>query len=109
MVERDIGDRAYPALPCIGRVEPAAQSDLDDSHLHAGALKPTERGGGDDLELRGWPVSARHGVGSIEDRADQIDEFGHADRRAVHDDPFAVGNEVWLGCLADAQPGFTQH
>ena len=63
VVEGDVRDRRHAAVPGMGRVEPAAEPDLDQRDLHALLGEPAEEHRGEELELGRLAVAPRDAVG----------------------------------------------
>ena len=105
VVQVHVRDRRDAAVPGMGRVEPPAESHLDDGEVEADIGEMAEDDRRQQLELGRRSVAPRHAVRRRHDLGDEAREVGRPDRPAVDHDPLAVRHEMRLGCLADAQPG----
>ncbi len=92
----------------MGRVEPAAEADLDDGQVDGLLGEPAEGERGQQLEL-GWLAQAPGDpLGRRPGHADQPGELGRLDQPAGDLEPLAIGHEVRLGRLAGTQAGRAQ-
>ena len=108
MVQVDVGHDGHAAVPGVRRIEPTAQPDLDEGDVQLGLGEVAEDHGREQLELGRVAVAPGDPVGDRQDRLDVTGEVVGADRPAVDDDPLAIGHEVRLRGLADAQAGGAQ-
>jgi len=109
VVEAQAGDDRHQRRQDVRRVQPAAQANLDDGHVHRAGGEVVEGQGGDDFE----PGDARRG---LDGRAHAIHD---GDERRLGDaaiggvgrqdaDAFAELTQVGRGVEADAQPSQPQ-
>ena len=70
VVEVDVGDGRHAAVPGVGRVEPAAEPDLDERDVEVRLGEVPEDDRGQQLELGRLAVPARDAVGDGQDRRD---------------------------------------
>jgi hypothetical protein len=105
VVEVHVGDRGDAAVPGVGRVEPAAEPDLDDGEVDGLLREPGEDHRGQQLELCRRPEPAGHAVRGPHRSIDQPGERRGVDRYAADLHPLAVRDEVRFRGLASAQPG----
>ena len=108
MVEVDVRDRGDAAVPGVGRVEPAAEPDLDDGQVDPLLGEPAEGDGRQQLELGRRAGPAGDPSGRVEDLADEPGERRRVDEPAVDLEPLAVAHQVRLGGLGDAIAGGPQ-
>ena len=108
MVEIDVGDDRYAAVPRMGGIEPPAQTDLDEHDVGPGLGEIGEDDSGQQLELGRLAVAPGNAIRGRKGAPDQAGEVGGRDRSAVHRDPFAVAHQVRLGRAPDAIAGRTQ-
>ena len=97
MVEVDADDRRRDGLRDVGRVEAAAEADLQHGHVDPGAAEVLERRRCQDLEegrVRLEPAPAHEPLGRVAHGAHGAAEGGVADRAAVHGDPLVDPHEV---------------
>ena len=93
-----------PSHACVASSRPP-RPDLDQGDVEPRLREVAEHHGGQELELGRRPEPRRDAVGDGQDVADEPGERAGVDRAAVDDDPLAVGDEMWLGRLADAIAG----
>ena len=93
---------ADAAVPGVGRVEPAAEPDLDDGQVDLLLGEPAEGDGRQQLELGCRPGPAGDPSRGVEDLADEPGERRRVDEPAVDLEPLPIAHQVWLGCLGDA-------
>ena len=67
VVEVDVGDDGHAAVPGMGRVEPAAQPDLDEGDVEVRLGEVPEDDRGQQLELGRLAVAAGDAVGDRQD------------------------------------------
>ena len=109
VVEVDVGDRGDPAVPGVGRVEPAAEPHLDQREVEPRLGEVAEDDGGQQLELGRWRRAAgatrsASGRTSPTSRANVAASIG----RPSTCDPLPIGDQVRLWRLADPEPGGPQ-
>ena len=96
MVEVHVRHDGHPAVPGVRRVQPPAQTDLDERDIRPHLGEAREDDGGQQLELGRLAVAPRHAVGDRQDALDETGEVVGGDRPSVDLDALAVGDEVWL-------------
>ena len=83
VVEVHVRDDGHAAVPGMGRVEPPAETDLDQRDVRADLGEPGEDDRGQQLELGRVAVAAGDAVGDRQDPLDEAGEVGGGDRPAV--------------------------
>ncbi len=84
VVEGHVGHRRHPAVPGIGRIEAAAETDLDHGHVDGRSGEGQEGGCGQDLELGRRPQPTGHDIARRQGGAQDVGEVvgrHEADRR----------------------------
>ena len=104
MVEVDPRDHGDLRSPHCRRVQPPAQTDLEDGHVDRFPREVVERQGRRRLEHR--RVEARD---ECAERLDAVDHAVLRDRLAVDADALAKGDQVRRGVEAHAVAGALQH
>ncbi len=97
VVQRDVGDHRHAAIPRVRRVQPAAESDLDERDIGLLLREPAEDHRGEQLELGRVAVPSSHSVGNRKDLVDEARKRHGIDRPPVDLQSFAVAHEVRLG------------
>ena len=105
VIEVDVGDDRHAAVPGVGRVEPAAETDLDEREVRSTSAKWANTTAVRSSNSVGWPCRRATRSETREDSVDEPREVVGVDRPAIDLDPLAVGDEVRLGRRADAVPG----
>ena len=108
VVEVDVGHHGHAAVPGVGRVEPAAQSHFHERDVEGLLGEPAEDDRGQQLELGRLAEAAGIRSAAAQDLAHEPGEVVGRDGAAVDHQSLAIGHEVRLGRLADAQPGGPQ-
>ena len=78
----DVGDRGHAAVPGVGRVEPAAEPDLDERDVDPLLGEPAEDDRRQELELGRLAEAPRDPVGGRQDLVDEPGERRRIDRAA---------------------------
>ncbi len=105
VVEIDVRDRGHSSVPGVGRVQPAAEPDLDERQVDAFLGEPAEDHRGEELELGRRTEPAGNAIGRGERLADEPGERGRVDRAPADLEALAVRHEVRLRRLAGAMAG----
>ena len=87
----------------MGRIEPTTEPDLDQRDVEPGLREMAEDDRGQQLELGRFAVATRDAVRDGEDRLDVAREGLGVDRSAIDLDALAIGDEMGLGRLTDAE------
>ena len=105
VVEVDVGHDRHAAVPDVGRIEPAAETDLDQRDVRTDLGEAREDDGGQQLELGRVAVPAGDPVRDGQHPPDEPGEVVRGDRLPVDLDPLAVRDEVRLRGGPDPMTG----
>ena len=105
VVEIDVGHDRHAAVPGMGRVEPAAQPDLDQRDVRTDLGEAREDDRGQQLELGRVAVASGDPVCDGQDSPTSRAKSSGRDRPAIDLDPLAIRDQVRLRGRPDPMAG----